>query len=146
MFTLPIVARAKTKETFNKLFLILVGATSSLVLFGWFTLGVFGRLIIPMLFGNKVLPILSLLPPYLIGVGVFAISSVIISFHQAKQEYVFSYSLIVASLLLFGLILLRHATLSEVAGNIAITSIALVLFLGIAHPIFERRNAAYAIT
>jgi O-antigen/teichoic acid export membrane protein len=143
MFTIPIVARTQNVMKLRQLFFILLGATATLVAFGWVALGFLGHFLVPLLFGAKVLPILPLLPTYLFGIGLFALSSVMVSFHLAKQEFTFSYALIAATLFVSCLILVRHTTLSDITSDIAISSVSLAAVVATAHIASERRSPAY---
>lgn len=144
MFTLPVVARTSDKKRIKKLFMVLIAATFSLSLVAWIALGGFGSVLVPMLFGEKSLVILPLLPMYTLGVGLYVLSSVIVTFHLAQQNYAFSYPLITAGIVVGILILLRHHSLTEITTNITATCALLLSFLVVMHFYNLRKEMIHA--
>ncbi|MEP7167086.1 MAG: oligosaccharide flippase family protein [Candidatus Woesebacteria bacterium] len=140
IFTLPVVTRSKGKDKKNQLFLLLFSGTFILVLFAWLSLGVFGNITVPLLLGQKSLSILSVLPVYSLGIGLYALSSVIASFHLAHQEYIFSYPLTGAGVLAGLLILVRHSDFSQITYNIAFTCFLLLTCLILMHIFYKGKE------
>lgn len=97
-FIVPLVSKkeGEGKRSADTFYLLLLG-TSLVVVLSYLGVGVFGYKSVPILFGDKVAPILPFLPMYGLAIACFTISTAIVAYHQAKKQYVFSFiSLILA--------------------------------------------------
>jgi len=144
IFTLTTVARTSDPQKMNLIFIKLVGATTLLTFTGWFFLGEIGDLIVPILLGQKSVQILGLLPMYTFGIALYSVSNVIVSFHLAKQEYVFSYCPILAGVFFSLLTVVRHEHLLDVTTNVTLACFLLlttVLCLHIKYAQTEHQHA-----
>jgi len=79
--------RKNSRRTFYRLF----GAASLLTAVGVLVFGVFGQHTIPVLLGDKVIPILGYLVQYSIAIGMFTLAAVIVVYHLAREQYSFSF-------------------------------------------------------
>lgn len=97
-FIVPLVSKkeGEGKRSLDTFYLLLLG-TSLVVLASYLGVGMFGYLTVPILFGDKVTPILPYLPMYGLAIACFTISTAIVAYHQAKKQYLFAYiSLVIA--------------------------------------------------
>ncbi len=96
-FILPVISKEEgahkdSTKTFYKLFF----ASSMASFIGYLVVGLFGFITAPFLFGDKIIPVVSLLPLFGLAMFGFQVADTIVSFEQVRNKYVFS----VASLLL----------------------------------------------
>lgn len=97
-FIVPLISKkeGEGKRSLDTFYLLLLG-TSLVVLASYLGVGIFGYLTVPMLFGDKVTPILPYLPMYGLAIACFTISTAIVAYHQVKKQYLFAFiSLIIA--------------------------------------------------
>lgn len=89
-FLIPLVGRdlGKGKNPI-KTFHVIFSFTSTAVILGFFTFGLFGYITAPILFGDKADAITSLLPLYSLAIAGYTIATSITTYHLAKKEYVF---------------------------------------------------------
>jgi glycosyltransferase involved in cell wall biosynthesis/O-antigen/teichoic acid export membrane protein len=84
--------------------------------------GVFGGQFIPLLFGGKSLEMTRFLPVYVAGISLFTIANSVSTYHLAKQQFVFSYNSIVATILMTVGIYVWHENIEQVVWVVASTS------------------------
>src|SRR5205085_2838603 len=75
--------------------------------------GLFSKVTIPLLFGNKVNPILELLLPYTIAMACFTVGNTIVVFHQIKHRYLFPVASFSLSAYEIGGIVLHHNSVTD---------------------------------
>lgn len=137
-FINPLVSREegadrKSSQVFNKLFF-----TSIILSFAaYLVVGLFGVYTVPLLLGEKVGPLLYLLPIYGLAMFCFSIASSLVTYYQVRRKYLLSF---VSLFLAFGQILaiyFYHANLEEIV--IAMTAIGLVSLITtiLLHIIYE---------
>lgn len=104
-FITPLIGREQgNKKDSNLTFYRLLAATIFASLLGFITVGVFGHLTVPILFGPKTNPILNLLPTYTLAMVCFTTSIAIVNYHQTLRHYTFPViSLFFAGFQLIGL-------------------------------------------
>jgi len=126
-------AQRKSNRVFYKLFF-----ASILVSFAaYLAVGLFGAYTVPLLLGEKVGPILYLLPIYGLAMFCFSIANSLVTYHQIQRKYLLS---IVSFLLAFAQILaiyFYHATLEEIVIVMAFTGIASFLITVLLYLIYE---------
>jgi glycosyltransferase involved in cell wall biosynthesis len=97
-FILPLIANRhgankSTKETFFVLF----GMTLLITIGSFVGLGLFGSLFVPVLFGTNGASIVEFLPLYVLTVALFSVTTPIVTYFLAKDEYLYvSAGLVVA--------------------------------------------------
>jgi glycosyltransferase involved in cell wall biosynthesis len=107
----------------NKNFYVIFGITSALTLSACIGLNVLGPVLLPFLFGSKALQIIQYLIPYSIAVGLYTVTSSVITFHLARRHYFFSVvSLIVSAAMIIGIINM-HRNITDIVNVILTTSI-----------------------
>lgn len=123
-FTITLVSHQEgLKRKTSTVFLLIYGLVFVAVACGVLILGVFGNSSVPFLFGEKGLAIVSWLLPYTIALGLFTLSTVLVSYHLAKRHYLFTG---VSSLLSLGMvagIVLFHRSIEEIVGVMLAVSI-----------------------
>ncbi len=114
-FLSPLVARAEGAGTNSRkifLYTFLTVAALSLIGYTVFALGVYA--VGPYFFGEKIAGIREYLPIYGVGIALFTVAQVIVSYHLLKKHYLFS----IVSLILAGaqvaLMLLVPKTFQEI--------------------------------
>jgi len=117
------------KRSFYKLF----SATIILSIGAFLVLGLFGQQIVPLLFGNKTGVILPYLTIYSAAITLFAISGSFISYHLARQHYLFPIvAILMAFIMSFG-ILIFHNNISQIAHVIFYVSLLSLMTTGFLH-------------
>ncbi len=125
-------AKRNSKKIFYKLFL----ASSATSLFAYVVVGILGFVTAPILFGEKVRPILYLLPVYGFGMFCFTSASSIVAFYQMRKIYIFAVlSFLLAVVQVIG-ISLYHRDVTQIVWvmtNIGSASLLLVMLLHIGY-------------
>ncbi len=106
----------------KKIFTYTYGITFLLVVAGVLSLGVGGGFFAPLLFGAKALVIAQFLPLYTIALAIFTLSSVIVTYHLARKEYIFTFVSLGSSLLMALGIMLHHESLESIVNVIFFSS------------------------
>ena len=70
-------------------FKIIFGAVLALTCVGFLMIGPFGRIIVPLLFGNKAAAILPYLIEYSAAIVMFTLANSVAVYHLAKKQYYF---------------------------------------------------------
>jgi glycosyltransferase involved in cell wall biosynthesis/cellulose synthase/poly-beta-1,6-N-acetylglucosamine synthase-like glycosyltransferase/O-antigen/teichoic acid export membrane protein len=98
----------------KKIFTYTYLATFFLVIIGVLSFGVGGAFLAPLLFGTKALAITQFLLFYTIALAIFTLSNVIVTYHLARKEYIFTAASLVSSLLMALGIILHHESLGNI--------------------------------
>jgi cellulose synthase/poly-beta-1,6-N-acetylglucosamine synthase-like glycosyltransferase/glycosyltransferase involved in cell wall biosynthesis len=132
-FVLPVVshhegAGTDSKKAYNRLLIVTCLASIA----GYLTLGVFGNLTTPILWGSKVREIAPYLPLYCLSIVYFTVTSTIVTYHQARRKLIFPvFGFFLASL--HGILIVRfHADLTEITNVFLLSGLAsltAILFL-----------------
>jgi glycosyltransferase involved in cell wall biosynthesis/cellulose synthase/poly-beta-1,6-N-acetylglucosamine synthase-like glycosyltransferase/O-antigen/teichoic acid export membrane protein len=89
-FIIPLVSHNEgAGKNSKKAFIFLFALTGFIVGSALVVLGIFGRFTVPLIFGAKSLSILPYLPIYLMAIGLFTLTRPLVSFYQAKKNYLF---------------------------------------------------------
>src|SRR5260221_3503520 len=120
-FIIPYVSKAEGEKKHSHIvFYKLFGGMSLLTIGSFVIIGLLGPITAPVLFGSKTISILSYLPWYSASVLLFTLASTIISFHEMKHQYAFTFVSFVFSLILIGGISVFHSSI----GNFVLVSFA----------------------
>jgi len=121
--------RRDTKRNFR----IIFGAVLALTCVGFLMIGPFGRIIVPLLFGNKAAAILPYLIEYSAAIVMFTLANSFAVYHLAKKQYLFpSVSFIFSVLMAIG-IAANHGAIGDVVNVLFIVSAALFGIMAILH-------------
>lgn len=115
MFTVTLVSRDQglRRDTGKNFYYIFLG-TVAFSAIGFLTVGLFGKITVPILFGDKALAILPYLNTYTLAMAIFTLSSSIILYHLALKHYISQAASLLFSLLLTAGIILRHDSIESV--------------------------------
>lgn len=91
----------------------ILGGTSLLTFFAFISLGIFGGILVPLLFGAKTSTITRFLLPYTAGIAAFTIANALATYHLAKQQYIFAANGILSTLIAVIGILIMHKSLNN---------------------------------
>lgn len=138
LFVNPLVSKAlgagkNTKHIFYQLLALNVIISG----LGFLAIGIFGPVTLPFLFGERVGPILSLLPLYCLGIASFTIGTSIVAYHQARKEYLLS---AVSSLFALAQIIgigLFHNDLTTITEVIAACGLGFLATMSLLHLFYE---------
>lgn len=123
--------------TFHKL---LVG-TVLLVCIGVVALGPMGVVTLPLLFGAKAAAVVPYATTYVLAIGLFTVTNMIVLYHLARKRYVFPVLALIASLAMAEGIVLHHDTIGEVVKAIFVAS-SLFFVSGVGlHSLYGARTA-----
>ena len=113
-FMLPIVSKKLgANQSSVKVFKYIFILTLVPVLLAYIGLGVFSQITIPLLFGEKAKVIIPFASIYLFSIVLFSCLNPVISYFQAKRDYIFIYQGMFTSIILYILIHFFHRSLSE---------------------------------
>lgn len=97
------------------------------------TVGTFGWLTVPVLFGAKAKSMIPFLQTYTFAVGLFTLSSVVISYHLARKHYSFTGAVMLVPLLLILGIFFNHESVSAIVHIYLLTSITGFVLIAVMH-------------
>ena len=133
-FVVPLISHYEgAKKDSKKLFYKLLGATVVLTLAAFIPLGALSGYFAPLLFGEKVYPVLQYLPIFLFAMMAFSISRIFVGYYQVKREYVFSVVAFLLSFVQVGLIQLMHNGIGEIVNAMVIVSLLNLLVMVVMH-------------
>lgn len=118
-------AGKNSKHVFSKL----IAGTTIAVVVGTVAFGILGNYTVPLILGDKSLPILSLLPLYSVAMGALAIGGGIVSYHQSRQSHLFAGVSFLFSLFALGSILYFHDSIETINTVIVISGISYFLLM-----------------
>ncbi|TXI32158.1 MAG: glycosyltransferase [Niabella sp.] len=89
-FLVPFISKSEgQKADSRKQFMWLFGITTFVGASTFTFFGLFGNITAPLLLGDKILPVINLLPIYSLGILLFTLSSTVIGFFQIKKNYLY---------------------------------------------------------
>lgn len=123
VFILTIASRdtGLNKNSANN-FYKLLAANFGLLSIAFIGLGLLGPMLIPILFGSKSLMIVEYLRPYVLAIVLFTIAGSFSSYHLAKQQFIFAYNGIFATVLLCIGVFFFHSDIEQFINVILISS------------------------
>lgn len=93
----------------NKVFYKILGGSILLTIFSYLVVGLLGSFFVPLLLGDKSLPILPYLKLYSLSMVFFTLSTTFITYHLSRQQFSFSWlTLSTAVLLILGIFFNHH--------------------------------------
>lgn len=142
IFTISIASRELgiPRKKFVPFYYLMIGA---LIIsgVGFIVFGIFGFYINPLLFGQKAVSIWPYTRHYIGAMVLFTLGSMLITYHIAKKEYIFSSVGFIASAFIIVGIVMFHANLQQVVQTIFYTSIlyfSVLFMLHIKHNFFSK--------
>lgn len=134
-FILPVVSKSEgegknSKTTFYKLLL----ATFLVCAIGFLAIGIFGEYTVPILFGDRVLPILSFLPIFTLSMTLQVLSQSVVNFHQSKDNQSFSVVNFIVSAITLLAVVYIHEDINSIVNVMfwsSVTSFIAVLLMHI---------------
>jgi glycosyltransferase involved in cell wall biosynthesis/O-antigen/teichoic acid export membrane protein len=139
-FILPLVSHDEGKgESSSLVFLKLLFGTFLASFAAFVVIGFLGNYTMPLLFGQKVLPILPLISWYAGAMVAFTVASNIVSYHQIKSQHLLPVVSFILALLQLVLISVFHkdmASIAYVMVFLGFTSLAVALILHLIHDKF----------
>ncbi|TAN58786.1 glycosyltransferase [Patescibacteria group bacterium] len=113
------------KRDTRKSFLIIFGSVLILTIIGFVMIGPFGRIFVPLLFGDKTMSILPRLNQYAAAIVMFTLANSIAVYHLAKKQYIFpAFSFAFSVLMAIG-ISVNHDTIPGIVNVLFAVSAAL---------------------
>jgi glycosyltransferase involved in cell wall biosynthesis/O-antigen/teichoic acid export membrane protein len=114
-FVVPFVSRdlganRNPAKTFDRLFTLI----TSLVVVMYIVVGVLGYVTVPILFGQKSLAILPLLPIYALAIACITLSQPILTYHLTRRHYVFPIAALMNTAFMIVGISLYHGSIYEI--------------------------------
>lgn len=132
-FIIPLVSRDEDKSLETRPFIKLLFAGTILLTFGGVLFFVvFGKAFLTLLFGEKFIPVLPLLLPYILAMGAFTLSSSLVLYHLAKKRYLFPALAIASSSALILGIMFMHDSLEDVVEvflAVSLVNLAMLVFV-----------------
>ncbi len=137
-FVNPVVSRIegegkKSNRVFNQLF----AATLVSSILGFLAFGIFGYISAPLLFGDKITPVIYLLPGYTLAMVYFALAATIVAYYQARRQYLHSITSFLLAFLQVGAILVFHRTPAHLVIVMVTAGIINLLVLGGLHLLYD---------
>jgi O-antigen/teichoic acid export membrane protein len=133
-FTMTYVSRALGAERSpHRPFYIFFSGTVAVCIGAFITLGVFGNIFIPLLFGAKAAAIVPYLFLYSLALSVFTMAASVIGFHLARKQYIFSLLSIIISICMVGLILIFHRDISQIVSDVFAASVVCFIAVSLLH-------------
>ena len=117
----------------NKSFYRILAGTVGLTAIMYFCIGIFGSILVPILFGAKAYPILPYLSQYALAISLYVISNCIISYHLVRHHYSFSVTALLLSTIMSMGIVLFHNTIASMTRVILMSSILSLFVLSLLH-------------
>ena len=85
-------------------------------------IGLFGKTLVPLLFGSRSVSILPYLAPYCLAMALFSLASMVISYHLVKKQYAFPVLMLFSSALLVAQIIAYHSNIAAFTHDMIATA------------------------
>lgn len=122
----------------RKQFYQLLAVTTIVALIGFVVVGLFGHITVPLLFGSNVLAVIQYLPVYTLAMVCFTVASNIVTYHQVRREYFYSFvTLFLAFMQTMGIVYL-HSSVGDVVAIMFGSGLLNLFTIGIFH-IFQEQ-------
>lgn len=105
--------------------------------------GIFGFITVPILWGSKSTAIISLLPVYGMAMVTYSLSSIIITYHQLRKNYVFPFVGFALSALQIIGSFIYHNSMTELAYVIGISGVLTLSSVMILHKFYDEFRIIY---
>lgn len=144
-FIVPIVSKeiALGKNPDRKFYLLLAG-TAMLSLASGIALGPLGSFTLPILFGNKVLPVLPYINTYIFATILFSLAAFINSYHLVRKHYSFVIVSLSNTLALCVLLFLNHTTIWNFVNAELYISASYLILVSILHLVKKESYSIYS--
>ncbi len=139
MFTYMSQDAGKGMNRNTKLFYQLFALSAGITIGAFTLLGPVGTILVPILFGSKAQSILPYLSVYTGAISLFTIASILVNYHLAYKEYLYTYISIAAAFLMGLGIYNFHQNLSQISYVIFICAALSFVLIVIMH-IALRKN------
>ena len=106
------------RRTFYKIYLL----TGIFVVGSVFVFWMFGDILVPFLFGPRASVIFPYLLMYTSALGFFTLTNVIVTYHLAREHFIFPFLILLSAISVAILVSLNHSTLHEVVESIFLVS------------------------
>jgi len=137
-FILPVVSREEgAKRNSHKVFYKLFFASAAVSFFAYLGVGLFGFISAPVLLGDKILPVVYLLPLYGFAMFCFQVADTIVTFHQARSKHFFAFASIVMGVTQIIGIGLFHQNLEQIVWVMSAVGIANVVVMLLLHFFYD---------
>ncbi|MBI2008656.1 glycosyltransferase [Candidatus Amesbacteria bacterium] len=137
-FILPFVSHDQgTKKDPRATFYRLLFASTLVSLAAFVGVGLFGYITTPILFGDKIRPVIYLLPTYGFAMFCFQVADNIISYHQARDKYFFAILALILSVGQVVGISLFHGSLNEIVSVMSVVGVANLVFMLFFHLCYD---------
>ncbi len=121
----------------------LLGIASILIVGATITLGWFGYIFVPLVFGARAQAIVQYLQIYSVTIALFTIANAFVMFHLARKQYSFPVLAIIMGVFMTFGILSYHANIGDIIRVMFFTSIANIMLLTFWHLL--QRNGGFFI-
>lgn len=133
-FILPLVSREEGAEGNSKrVFLKILTASSLFSFVVYLGVGLLGFVTTPIIFGNKIESVVSLLPIYGFAMFCFTVASCVVAFHQTRDKHIFAFASFVLAIVQVVAIALFHSAISELALVMTIVGFTNLLVMSALH-------------
>jgi O-antigen/teichoic acid export membrane protein len=128
-----------SRTSFYKLFSLALGLSC----LAFILIGLWGKDIVPLLFGAKTVVILPYLMTYAAGIALFSLTIIIVSYHLAKKHYLFPILAIFTAVAMAIGITLFHGSIREVTYVIFYSSLVSFGVIGLLHALEMYTNFSF---
>ncbi len=133
-FILPIISRQSGEGELHKnAFKWSMLAVAAPALFVFLIVGPLGAFTLPLMFGERAREITSLSTTFAFSMVLFSLAAGIVTFHQARRQYVFVLAGVITAATQATLLLFFHSNLGQVVNSMLASSITFVLLSSIFH-------------
>ena len=126
-------AQRKSSKVFYKLFF----ASTFVSFCAYLAVGLFGAYTAPLLLGEKVGPILYLLPIYGFAMFCFSVASSLVTYYQIRRKYLLSVASLFLAIAQIIAIYFYHANLEEIVLVMTATGITSLVVIALLYLIYE---------
>lgn len=138
-FIFPYVGREEgAGRNSHTVFYRLIAATGFVSMMGFVGAGLLAPITVPILFGERALPILSILPVYTLAMAYITVAGGIVAFHHIKKHYVFPVLSFFFTVVQIILISFFHQSLLVVAEMILLAALLNLLTMVVLHFIYPQ--------
>ncbi len=138
-FIIPIVSKdagagSKTSVAFKKILLAIVSST----FVAFIIVGLAGSITIPILFGEKALPILPYLIRFSFAMMFFSVAYAVVTYYHARREYIFAIPGILTVIVQSVGLYVFHANISHVVNVMILSGAFFLVAVAILHTFKEK--------
>lgn len=117
----------------NRTYSLILSATVFLLICAYIGLELFGRILLPFMFGAKAVAIFPYLSTYTAAISFLVVSGSITSYHLVREQYMFPLvSIAVAAFMCFGLFI-HHRNIHDFTHVMLVASLTALTLIGMLH-------------